>query len=231
MIKAIVTDIEGTTSSISFVKDVLFPYAAAKLPDFVRAHSQSTDVSKVLNALWAEEPELQGDIEASIQCLLTWIAQDLKRTPLKTLQGMLWKSGYEQGDYQAHVYPDAVRMLQSWHDQGLPLYIYSSGSIAAQKLFFRFSEAGDLLPLFSGHFDTTTGPKQSPESYIAITKQLAFPAEEILFLSDIPAELDAAKSAGMKTYLLVRPADTQLNTNDLAAMHHPHATSFEEIVL
>lgn len=231
MIRALLTDIEGTTSSISFVKDVLFPYAAEHLPDFVRKQAQEPAVAEQLANMWQAQPELQGDIEASIAQLLAWIAQDEKRTPLKTLQGLIWRAGYEQGDYQAHIYPDASEALRAWHLNGLPLYVYSSGSIAAQKLFFQYSEAGNLCSLFHGHFDTTTGAKQERSSYDNIREAIGCPAEEILFLSDIPAELDAAAATGMRTTLLVRPADCPLSAGALAAIKHPQVSSFAEIEL
>jgi enolase-phosphatase E1 len=204
MIKAIVTDIEGTTSAIDFVHKTLFPYAAAKLPDFVRANANTPAVKAVLRET-AQIANLDtSHTEALIQQLLDWIAEDKKITPLKTIQGLIWEDGYRQGDYQAHMYQDAVTKLKEWHQQGIPLYVYSSGSIHAQKLFFEFSEAGNLLPLFSGHFDTTTGPKKEAASYQAIQQALNIPATDILFLSDIVEELDAASAAGFQTAWIQR---------------------------
>lgn len=231
MIRALLTDIEGTTSSISFVKDVLFPYAAEKLPVFVRENAHDKVVADQLETMWQAQPELRADLDASIQQLLTWIANDEKRTPLKTLQGLIWRTGYEQGNYHAHVYDDASAALKNWHSKGLPLYVYSSGSIAAQKLFFKHSAAGDLSNLFKGHFDTTTGAKQDTTSYHKICEAIGCAAEEILFLSDIPAELDAAATAGMRTTLLVRPEDCPLSTEALASIDHPQVSSFSEIEL
>ena len=229
MIKAILTDIEGTTSSISFVKDVLFPYASKHLPAFVQKHQNDPEVREQLEALWQEEPELEQNIEASIACLLDWIAQDQKRTPLKAFQGMLWKHGYQSGQYQAHIYPDAVSALKDWQAEGLALYVYSSGSISAQKLFFKYSEAGDLTSLFQGYFDTTSGPKQSAASYDNIQVAIGIPASDILFLSDIEAELDAAKASGMQTCWLTRPEDCTATVKDLAQSVHPRARSFAAI--
>lgn len=210
-IKLILTDIEGTTSSISFVKDVLFPYAAEHLPAYVRTH---TDDLRSLLADTAALSTTDGhpvacdDTEALIQVLLDWIAADKKATPLKTLQGLIWQAGYESGAYRAHMYPDATAALRHWHACGLPLYVYSSGSVAAQKLFFAHSEDGDLLPLFSGHFDTAIGGKREAESYRRIAAELqsqhGIKAAEILFLSDIKEELDAARAAGLQTAWLVR---------------------------
>ena len=182
MIRAIVTDIEGTTSSISFVKDVLFPYAARHLLSFLQQHWQEPAVVEQINAL----AEITGQPVTSPQeadaILQQWIREDRKATPLKALQGMIWKAGYQQGDYRAHVYPEVADHLKAWHAQGVRLYVYSSGSIAAQKLFFGFSEAGDLTHLFSGYFDTTTGAKQDTESYRKIIAEIGLSANETLFL-------------------------------------------------
>ncbi|MBD2858109.1 acireductone synthase [Spongiibacter sp. KMU-158] len=210
MIRVILTDIEGTTSDIHFVHNVLFPYAAKKLPYFVRAHTSDSAVAVCLDQVAELGHVSRDDIEALIATLLNWIAEDKKITPLKTLQGMIWKTGYETGAFKAHVYPDATRLLQQWHQHGLALYVYSSGSIAAQKLFFGYSEAGDLTPIFSGYFDTTTGPKREQQSYSAIQQAIGIPASEILFLSDIVEELDAASAAGMQTAWLQRDGSQAL---------------------
>ncbi|RMF19594.1 MAG: acireductone synthase, partial [Gammaproteobacteria bacterium] len=127
--RAIVTDIEGTTSSISFVHEVLFPYAAKHLPDFVRQHARDEAVREQLQAVADETGQSPEDVEGLIETLLGWIREDRKATPLKTLQGMIWKKGYTEGDYHGHVYPDAERMLRTWHARGLALYVYSSGSV------------------------------------------------------------------------------------------------------
>jgi enolase-phosphatase E1 len=201
-IRAIVTDIEGTTSSLAFVKDVLFPYARRALPDFVRSHqAQLTDIAGEMAAI-AGKPRL--DSQEMIDLLLQWMAEDRKITPLKTLQGMVWKTGYESGELQSHLYEDAARALRKWHAAGLRLYVYSSGSIAAQQLLFAHTPYGDLLPLFSGYFDTTTGPKLEPGSYRAIAATLGLEPRTILFLSDHAGEILAARQAGMQTVLLAR---------------------------
>ncbi|MBZ2187959.1 acireductone synthase [Alcanivorax sp. JB21] len=224
-IRAIVTDIEGTTSSISFVKDVLFPYAADKLPGFLATHWQHSAVKTQIDALAALTNTPIESPEAANRILQQWIVEDRKATPLKALQGMVWRQGYENGDYQAHVYPDVADVLRRWHQQGIALHVYSSGSIAAQKLFFGYSEAGDLTPLFTGYFDTTTGPKQDADSYRKIAEAIGIPAELTLFLSDIPAELDAARAAGMRTTLL----DRDNTLRDQSA--HPRVISFSDIAL
>ncbi len=195
MPRAILTDIEGTTSSIAFVADVLFPYARAHLPAYVSAHPE---VAAILAEVQAIEP---GDPVAT---LLRWIDEDRKATPLKTLQGMIWDKGYREGDFTGHVYPDAAEALNRWHAAGVELYVFSSGSIAAQKLLFGYSDAGDLTPLFSGYFDTTTGPKREAASYRAISAAMAIAPSDVLFLSDTPAEVAAAREAGMEALLIDR---------------------------
>jgi len=222
MIKAIVTDIEGTTSSILFVKDVLFPYARASLADYVRNHLDDPQVKPLLDDV-CKEVGSNLSTEQIIAQLIQWIDEDKKVTPLKSLQGMIWEAGYRQGDFKGHLYPDAAANLKAWKDQGLDLYIYSSGSVYAQKLLFAHTEYGDLTPLFSGYFDTHIGGKKEQQSYDNIAGQLAIPAEQLLFLSDIKEELDAAKAAGFKTIWLVRN-----NTPDPQAEHR-QVDSFDQI--
>ena len=232
-VKLILTDIEGTTSSISFVKDVLFPYAADHLPAFVKENINDEKVQTALQQtveLAAEDGDVINaeDTDALIAKLLQWISEDRKATPLKALQGLIWKTGYENGDYQAHMYPDATEYLKKWHDSGLPLYVYSSGSVKAQELFFGYSQDGNLLPLFKGHFDTLVGGKRETQSYLNILTELqkthtGLKAADVLFLSDIKEELDAAKEAGMQTVWLVRKDDIP------AEPEHKAVKSFAEI--
>lgn len=224
MIKAIVTDIEGTTSSLSFVKDVLFPYARQHLPDFVRQHQANTEVQALLD----DARQIAGaglSLDDLIAQFIAWIDQDQKITPLKSLQGLIWQNGYRQGAFTGHVYADAVAQLQAWHDQGYALYAYSSGSVQAQKLLFGYSDAGDLTPLFSGYFDTHIGGKREADSYQRIAEQLALPVETIMFLSDIREELDAAAAAGMNTVWLVRDQAIDLQAP------HTQVASFSAIPL
>ena len=196
MPRAILTDIEGTTSSIAFVAETLFPYARERLPAFVAAHPR--DAAPILAEVSAMEP---GDPVAT---LTRWIDEDRKATPLKTLQGMIWADGYRERAFTGHVYPDAVAALRRWHEAGIALYVFSSGSVAAQKLLFGHSDAGDLTPLFSGYFDTTTGPKREAASYQAIADAIGLAADEILFLSDTPQEIAAAREAGLSALLIDR---------------------------
>ena len=220
-IRAILTDIEGTTSAVSFVFDVLFPYAREHLPAFVRAHAGEAEVAAQLEAVRAESGETDADVERVIGILLGWIAEDRKATPLKALQGMVWEQGYRAGQLKGHVYPDAVAALRRWKAEGYGLYVYSSGSIQAQRLIFGCSEAGDLSPLFSGYFDTTSGPKREAASYARIAEAIGRPVGEILFLSDVVQELDAARAAGMRTCGLAREG------GELAG--HPAVVSFAAI--
>ena len=205
MIKAVVTDIEGTTSSLSFVKDVLFPYARKRLPAFVATHADKADVQHWLHEAAREEGLVSAEQQEVIALLIRWMDEDRKATPLKALQGMSWADGYESGEFRGHVYPEVAENLRKWHALGINLYVYSSGSVAAQKLLYGFSEAGDLTALFSGYFDTEVGGKREAGSYRRIAETIAFPAEQILFLSDVTEELDAARAAGMQTTQLARP--------------------------
>jgi enolase-phosphatase E1 len=205
MIKAIVTDIEGTTSSLSFVKDVLFPYARRRLPAFVVTHADKPEVQHWLQEAAREAGLVSAEQQEVIDLLILWIDEDRKATPLKALQGMIWAEGYESGEFRGHVYAEVADNLRRWHAQGIKLYVYSSGSVAAQKLLFGFSEAGDLTPLFSGYFDTEVGGKREAASYQRIADAVALPSAEILFLSDISEELDAAQAAGLTTVQLARP--------------------------
>lgn len=215
MIKAILTDIEGTTSSLSFVKDVLFPYARERMAAFVRARGHDPAVRKLLDEVKQLSDAAQDD-DVTRQ-LIRWIDEDKKITPLKALQGMIWEEGYQQGHFKGHVYEDAARKLKEWHAQGVKLYVFSSGSVHAQKILFAHTDYGDLTLLFSGYFDTTIGNKRDPASYRTIAQTIGRAPDEILFLSDIQEELDAAREAGMQTRGLIRDN------------HHRPVASFDEI--
>jgi len=229
---AIVTDIEGTTSSIAFVKEVLFPFAREHLPAFVNKHAGEPEVARILDETRAlvsmgpravaspgapdEAKERSSPAEAVrsgegrlsteevIEVLLRWIDEDRKATPLKTLQGILWARGFANGTLKGHVYEDAVKGLRDWHAAGHAMYVFSSGSVAAQRLLFGHTTYGDLTPLFQGYFDTTTGPKLAAASYLAIASAIGRPPGEVLFLSDHTGELDAAVAAGMRVICLDR---------------------------
>jgi len=222
MIKAVVTDIEGTTSALSFVKEVLFPYARTRLADFVRTHATVADVRAQLDAARPLAENATSD-EDLIQALLRWSDEDRKLTPLKALQGMIWEDGYRRADFTGHVYDDAARRLRQWHERGLHLYVFSSGSVHAQRLLFGHSDHGDLTPLFSGYFDTTIGAKRESDSYRRISTEIGIAPGDILFLSDIREELDAARDAGMATCWLVRDGALP------AGNTHPMARDFDQV--
>ena len=223
MIRAVLTDIEGTTSSLAFVKDVLFPYARKHLPAFIRTHSAEPEVRNLLDDV-IKEAGRTLDAEGIIHQIESWMDKDRKVTPLKSLQGMVWEAGYRHGDFTGHIYADAVGRLKEWHKSKIRMFVYSSGSIAAQKLLFRYSDYGDLTPLFSGYFDTHMGAKREAASYKAILNVIGMPGSDVLFLSDIGAELDAARTAGMHTLQLLRPGTEP-------APGHAQAASFKEISL
>ncbi|MGO2012732.1 MAG: acireductone synthase [Pseudoalteromonas sp.] len=204
MIKALLTDIEGTITRISFVKEVLFPYAAKQLPEFVKANQHQPLVAEQVTAVKELIEQPSADINTVISALLEWIATDKKITPLKQLQGFIWQAGYENGDFTGHLYPDAYHFLKNQQQAGQQLYVYSSGSVKAQQLIFQYSDFGDIRSLFNDYFDTKIGAKQQSIAYENILAELPFAASEVLFLSDVVAELDAAKSAGLKTLHLIR---------------------------
>jgi enolase-phosphatase E1 len=233
MIPLILTDIEGTTSSISFVKDVLFPYARDALPAFVRAHGDTLQVRHWLETVAIEQGALEHGVtysdDALVEILQRWIDEDRKHTALKALQGMIWSDGYRNSDFSAHIYPDAATMLRQWHAQGHPMAVYSSGSVPAQKLFFSHTDAGDLSPLFEAWFDTEVGHKREADSYREIARRLDRPASDILFLSDVVEELDAAREAGMRTVLIDRLEDYPRPRLEEATHGHPRAERFDLI--
>jgi enolase-phosphatase E1 len=161
--------------------------------------------------------------EAAAAVLEKWTDEDRKATPLKALQGMIWKQGYEAGELQGHVYADSPEYLRRWHDRGLKLYVYSSGSVEAQKLIFAHTAYGDLTPLFSGYFDTRVGAKREAQSYKAILRETGLSGADLLFLSDVGEELDAARAAGLKTCQLLR------DDRGRPAPAHPQARSFADV--
>ncbi|MFZ1873819.1 MAG: acireductone synthase [Chania sp.] len=224
MIRAIVTDIEGTTSDIRFVHQVLFPYARERLAEFVRSHAAEAEVAAPLTALRAEIAQPDADHEQLIAVLYRFMDEDRKSTALKALQGIIWRSGYHNGDFRGHLYSEVAKQLAAWQQQGIQLYVYSSGSVEAQKLLFGYSEAGDLRPLFSGYFDTHVGAKRDIASYQNIARDIALEPAELLFLSDIHQELDAARAAGWHTCQLIRDAADPLS-------QHPQVNRFEQIDL
>jgi len=233
-VRAFLLDIEGTTTPISFVHEVLFSYARRELTTFLSKHSNSQEVVDDLARLRDEHasdlaegrhpPSVsEGDVADYIYWL---IDRDRKSPALKSLQGKIWQQGYADGSLKAPVFEDVRRALKRWHDTGINVSIFSSGSVLAQKLLFAHTDAGDLTGFISSYFDTKVGKKVDEESYRRIAGELAIPANEIHFVSDVVAELDAASDAGMITSLCVRPG------NDLTQVNSQHNTikSFDEIL-
>lgn len=202
MIRAVLLDIEGTTSSLDYVREVLFPYSRSRIGEWL-ARPEGARIADDVRALAGRPGAGAGEVG---RILTGWIDDDVKAAPLKTLQGLIWAEGFEAGVLVAHVYDDVPGMLRSWTRRGLRVYVYSSGSVLAQCAWFGNTRHGDLLPYISGHFDIPgAGPKQHPESYRTIAASLDVPATEIVFLSDLSAELDAARLAGLHAVAVSRP--------------------------
>jgi enolase-phosphatase E1 len=206
--EGILLDIEGTTSSVRYVFEVLFPYARSRLEEFVSANWDSPELRKVRNLVANDVGRSDFTPGSLHEELQRQMDVDAKTTGLKELQGLIWRQGFLGGELRAHVYPDVQPALERWRQRGADIRIYSSGSIGAQKLFFGHTEVGNLLPYLSGHYDTTSGSKRSSESYRTILADWGMLASDVLFLSDVVEELDAARSSGMHTGLLLRPGNS-----------------------
>jgi enolase-phosphatase E1 len=213
--RALLVDIEGTTTPIDFVTKVLFPFARLRLPQFVEAALFEGSLEEEIAALGREraedlrrglDPPAWTDRSAdSIGAYLLWLMdRDRKSTPLKTIQGRIWEAGYRAGELRGEVYPDVPPAFERWRSQGRDVAIFSSGSVLAQRLLFSCSTAGDLTPYIRDYFDTTVGPKREAASYLRIADRLGWDAASVLFVSDTPAELDAARAAGTEIALCVR---------------------------
>jgi enolase-phosphatase E1 len=228
-VRAVLTDIEGTTTPLSFVHDVLFPYARRRLDAAcVSGDPRFADSVRTLREEYEEEKGSSADLPAfgNGAPYAHWLMdRDRKSTGLKQLQGILWEEGYRSGELQGQVWPDVADAFRAWKERGIRVCIFSSGSVLAQKLLFGHSDQGDLLPYLEGFHDTTTGPKQEARSYAAIADAFSLPPAEILFLSDVTAELDAAREAGMRTGLFVRPGNRPAEENG-----HAVHRSFSELV-
>ncbi|MFI6550017.1 acireductone synthase [Streptomyces prunicolor] len=226
-VDAVVLDIEGTTSATGFVVDVLYPYSRSRFAALLAERSDDPAVARAV----AQVRELTGDVDADAvqieKTLNTWLDEDRKATPLKTLQGIIWSEGFARGDLVSHFYDDVVPALRTWHTAGLRLYVYSSGSVAAQRAWFTSSPEGDLLPLVSGLYDTeNAGPKQEPESYRRIADATGISPSRLLFLSDRPGELDAAVAAGWHAVGVRRPGEPYF---EQGVGDHAQAGAFDEI--
>lgn len=217
-IRMILLDIEGTTSSIRFVYDVMFPYVREHLATFLQEHWEAASVQESLDLL-AEEAghdsahDWLGKLEPARQrqtvhnFVISLMDRDVKSTGLKQLQGLIWEAGFTSGELVAHVYDDVLPALERWSDLGYDVRVYSSGSVKAQELFFGHTVVGNILPYFYRHYDTTLGPKTDPLSYQAIASDFGRPSHRVLFVSDTPAELEAADKAGMHVALSLRPGN------------------------
>lgn len=224
-LRAIVLDIEGTTTPMAFVYETLFPYVRATLRTFLDTHGTNPDVRRVIERLRAEQAS-DPDAPTSIAEYVEWAMDcDRKSTALKELQGIIWADGYARGELEGEVFQDVGPALARWHASGLEVAIFSSGSVLAQRLLFGHSNAGDLTPFIAWYFDTTTGPKISTDSYSRIAETMGVPAPTALFISDAIPELDAAHRAGMQTRLAVRPGNRETPPS---TAHRPVRT-FDEL--
>ena len=214
-VRLVLTDIEGTTSAIAFVKDTLFPFAEAALDGFLDAHRDDPEVAAILAEVPGPDPRTT---------LRRWMAEDAKVTPLKALQGLIWRAGFEDGRLRGHLWPDVAACLRAWHTAGIGLAVYSSGSEDAQRMLFGHSVAGDLTPLFRGFFDTRIGPKREAASYARIARELGHDPGAILFLSDVAEELDAAAASGLRTCQLIRAEDGAVSSG-----RHAEALDFPAV--
>ncbi|WP_395751979.1 acireductone synthase [Prosthecobacter sp.] len=221
--KLILLDIEGTVSPLAFVNDVMFPHARQHAGAYLCRHWDDEVIAQLAKDAGEASFATPAEAEAAVMRLMD---ADAKVTGLKHLQGLIWEEGFRNGELRSRIFDDVPHALADWRSLGLDIRIYSSGSVHAQKLFFAHSEHGDLTVHFSGYYDTTTGSKKEAASYRAIATDCGLPAEQILFVSDVIDELDAARTAGMFTALALRPGNKPAPPND-----HPAIHSFSEIAL
>jgi enolase-phosphatase E1 len=203
MIKAILTDIEGTTSSINYVKEVMFGYSKNRLKDYLQKHWEEEYIKNIIKSL-SQKLEKNIDLETAVLVFKDFIEKDVKDTLLKELQGHIWEEGFKSGELKGHIYEDAYIKLKELKEKGYKIFVYSSGSIKAQKLFFGHSVYGDTTKLFDGFFDTTVGPKKDKNSYIRIASATKIEPKAFLFLSDVKEEINASKEADMNAILISR---------------------------
>ncbi|WP_443072474.1 acireductone synthase [Streptomyces sp. NBC_01485] len=228
-VDAVVLDIEGTTSATGFVVNVLYPYSRARFAELLTERAGEPAVARAI----AQVRELTGEPDADAatveKALNAWLDEDRKATPLKTLQGVIWSEGFARGDLVSHFYDDVVPELRAWHAAGVLLYVYSSGSVAAQRAWFTNSPAGDLTSLVSGLYDTeNAGPKRDPASYRRIAEATGVEPSRLLFLSDRPGELDAAVGAGWHAVGIRRPGEPYY---EQGVGDHAQAGTFDEITV
>lgn len=223
--KYILTDIEGTTTPKTFVYDVLFPYFEQKIKALstLMENEKFKDTFEEIKAVIQLEQGVVADAELIQATLESWVKTDRKETSMKQLQGLIWENGYQEGVLKGELYNEVRTCFEKWKEEEIQIAIYSSGSVQAQKLLFGFSEKGDLTPFISAYFDTKIGHKREKKSYENIAEQLSVPASEILFLSDISEELDAAKASGMEAIQVVRDETT------IPSPEHNRINNFNQI--
>lgn len=228
-VAAVVLDIEGTTSATGFVVDVLYPYSRSRFGALLAERGDDPEVARAVAQVREELGDPDADAAAVEKALNAWLDEDRKATPLKTLQGVIWAEGFARGDLVSHFYDDVVPQLRAWHAAGTRLYVYSSGSVAAQRAWFTNSPEGDLTSLVSGLYDTeNAGAKQEPESYRRIAAATGVEPFGLLFLSDRPGELDAARAAGWHAVGIRRPGEPYY---EQGVGDHAEAGAFDEITI
>lgn len=240
-VTALLLDIEGTTTPIDFVYNVLFPYARTHVRDYLAANLSLPAVGADIAGLYDENaedarrgldpPVLERPVEKvsldAVEAYVRWLMErDRKTTALKSIQGKIWDGGYRSGELRSQVFEDVPRAFKRWPERGKAICIYSAGSVLAQKLLFANTEAGDLTPFIGGYFDTNIGAKKDSESYRRIASELKLESSAVLFISDVTDELDAAASAGFETLLCVRPG----NHPQSPATTHTIVNTFDEIL-
>lgn len=204
----VVVDIEGTTGASAFVYDVLFPYASDRFPAWLDQHAGEAETVRIVAEVAREAQLTDPSSEEVVATLRGWVAEDRKATPLKELQGLIWEEGFASGALVSDFFPDALVALREWHDAGLPISVYSSGSVLAQRNWYAHSPEGDLTDWIAGHYDTANaGPKREASSYRAIAEAIGVAPGSLLFCSDVVAELDAAREAGWKVVRVRRPGE------------------------
>ncbi len=226
-VRHVIVDIEGTTSASAFVYDVLFPYARERFAPWIDVHANETETAAVIASVGAEIGVGDPSHDQVVEALTEWTDADRKVTPLKTLQGLIWEQGFANGDLTSHFFPDAITALSDWHDAGLPISVYSSGSVLAQRNWYAHSPAGDLTPWMSDYYDTANaGPKRESSSYRAIAEAIDADPGSLLFCSDVVAELDAASQAGWQVVRVRRAGEPHAvedsaypEVNEMADIH------------
>ncbi|MEI6860411.1 MAG: acireductone synthase [Shewanella sp.] len=221
-IRAIVVDTAGTTTDLSFIKDTLFPYSSKALPDFLKENEHNVLVENCICDVRDIALEPDASLERVTEILQQWVAEDRKTTPLKTLQGLIWKQGYAKGEFTGHIFPDFIQAIDGLKQKNMRIYSFSSGSAEAQKLLFAHSDGGDLTPKFDGHFDTRTGNKLFKQAYCNIINTISLAPKQVLYISDVVEELKAAAEAGMRTVQMVRSDDQRTGS-------HRQIASFNEL--